>query len=265
MSGLTSATATATAPAKFHQNAMSPADREQMILEHLPQVRLIARRIRDQVPGLMSLDDMISNGTVGLISAIDRFDPTQGVKLRTFAEFKIRGAILDSLREQDVTPRRQRQRARTIREATGKVENRLQANAPLEEVAEQIGISLNEYHAWSLDSRRPTFEPLDTVVSDGEGSRMARQIAATGFETQPGKAIEVAQLRRVLADAIARMPRQERTVLSLMFHEDLSLREISRVLGLHESRVSQIKMQALGRMKELVEETWPRRGSSAKK
>lgn len=235
-----------------------------MILQHLPQVRLIARRIREQVPSLMSLEDMVSNGTVGLIAAIDRFNPEQGVKLCTYAEFKIRGAILDSMREQDVTPRRQRVRARVIREATGKVENRIQASAPHEAVADQIGISLSEFHEWTRESRRPTFEPIDTFVADGDGGSMSRQIAASGPESRPGQQLEVEQLRAVLTSAILRMPRQERLVLSLMFHEDLSLREIARILEVHESRVSQIKMQALARMRAMVEETWPRKGGIAK-
>ncbi len=262
MSGHTSAAAVATA--RTHHNYLSAAEREHMILEHMSQVRLIARRVHEQVAGLLSFEDLVSSGTLGLIAAIDRFDPAQGVKLRTFAEFKIRGAILDTLRELDWAPRRQRRRARAILEATGQVENRLQTTATVEDIASEMGISITECHDWLRDTRRLSFEPLDTVAPDSDGAMSPRQIAATGAETQPGRQIENEQLREVLAGAISRMPRQERIVLSLMFHEDLSLREIARVMGLHESRVSQIKSQALGRMKDLVEQNWPKKGSSTR-
>lgn len=251
-----------------HANApvpgITPAEREGLILEHLSQVRLIARRIHEQVPGLVSLEDMVSSGTVGLIAAIDRFDAGQGVKLRTYAEFKIRGAILDSLRELDWAPRSRRQRARALVAATESAERRLHSTASVEDVAREMGLTIEQCHQWMRDTRQITFEPLDSVSAEQDGSVTTKQIAATGPDTEPERNIETEQLRAVLAEAIARMPGQERIVLSLIYHEDLSLREIARVMGVHESRISQVKAQALKRMRELVEENWPRRGGAAK-
>src|SRR6516162_7534008 len=128
-------------------------DRERLILEHLPQVRLIARRIQERLPENISLDDLISTGVLGLISAIDNFDPAHGVKLRTYAEYKIRGAILDSLRGLDWAPRQRRRQAKQIEAAIGVAEQKLQRCPTEEEVAEQLKISIDEYHEWLVEIR----------------------------------------------------------------------------------------------------------------
>ncbi len=236
------------------------SDRDRLILEHLSQVKLIARRISDRLPGLVSLEDLVSAGTVGLISAIDRFDESQGVKLKTYAEFKIKGAILDSLRSLDWAPRSQRRRARALQSATAEVEQRLNSRAPVEEVALELGISVAECQDWMRDTRSLSFESLDASTVDDEGVMLGRQVAA-GAEVLPSRFIEEQELRDMLAEAIRHMPRQERLVLSLVFHEELSLREISRIMGLHESRISQIKVRALERMRELMENQWPKKGA----
>src|SRR5579871_1526317 len=120
--------------------------REQLILEHLPQVRLIARRIQERLPENISLEDLVSTGVIGLISAIDNFDPTHNVKLKTYAEYKIRGAILDSLRNLDWAPRQKRRRAKQIEAAISRAEQRLQRTPTEEEIAQQMEVSLEEYH-----------------------------------------------------------------------------------------------------------------------
>lgn len=235
-------------------------DREQTILEHLPQVRLIARRIFDRLPGNVSLDDLVSAGTVGLISAIDRYDASVGVKLRTYAEYKIRGAILDSLREMDWAPRRQRRRARQIQEATAIVEQRVHRTATSGEVASELGISAEECHEWMADARTLNVVQLDTTTSDDDGREMVRQIADPS-DNLPCREIERSELQKLLAQSLERMPLPERTVLSLYYHEGLNLREISRVMELHESRISQLKIQALARLRIVIEKQWPQRGT----
>src|SRR6266478_1864435 len=121
---------------------ISAEERERLIMEHLPQVRLIARRIHERLPESVSLDDLISTGVVGLISAIDHFDPSHNVKLKTYAEYKIRGAILDSLRGLDWAPRQQRKRAKQIEAAIVAAEHRLHRTASEEEIAAELGLSL---------------------------------------------------------------------------------------------------------------------------
>ncbi len=118
--------------------ALPAEERERVILEHLPQVRLIARRIHERLPECVSMEDLVSTGVVGLISAIDRFDPTQNVKLKTYAEYKIRGAILDSLRGLDWAPRQQRRRSKQIEQAINAVEQRLKRSPSEEDIAAEL-------------------------------------------------------------------------------------------------------------------------------
>src|SRR5579864_3921019 len=126
-------------------------ERERLILEHLPQVRLIARRIQERLPENISLEDLISTGVVGLISAIDNFDPSHNVKLKTYAEYKIRGAILDSLRGLDWAPRQKRRKAKQIEAAITAAEQRLQRSPVEEEIAAELEVSLEEYHQWLVE------------------------------------------------------------------------------------------------------------------
>ena len=129
------------------------AEREQLILDHLPQVRLIARKIHERLPESVNLDDLISTGIVGLISAIDNFDPAHNVKLKTYAEYKIRGAILDSLRGLDWAPRQQRKRSKMIEAAIASAEQKLH-RAPTEpEIALELNLTISEYHEWLVEIR----------------------------------------------------------------------------------------------------------------
>src|SRR5579885_2159960 len=133
--------------------ASSGAERERLIMEHLPQVRLIARRIHERLPETVNFEDLVSSGIVGLISAIDRFDPKHNVKLKTYAEYKIRGAILDSLRGLDWAPRQQRKRTKQIEAAIFAVEQRVRRAPTEDEIAQELGLTLEEYHDWLVDVR----------------------------------------------------------------------------------------------------------------
>src|SRR3982751_3766312 len=127
-------------------------ERERLILEHLPQVRLIARRIQERLPESVSLDDLISTGIVGLISAIDNFDPSHNVKLKTYAEYKIRGAILDSLRGLDWAPRQKRKRSKQIEAAIAAAEQKVSRTPTEDEVAAELQVSTDEYHEWLVET-----------------------------------------------------------------------------------------------------------------
>jgi len=231
-------------------------ERDQLILEHLPQVRLIARRIHERLPESVNIDDLISTGTLGLIAAIDRFDPTHNVKLKTYAEYKIRGAILDSLRGLDWAPRQQRKRSKQIEAAMAAIEQREQRAATEDEIARELDLRLEEYHEWLVDIRGVNIGSLESATPDGDGHSLLKYIS-DDEENWPSRIVEKSELQRLLAEAIEKMPRTERVVVSLYYHEELTLREISKIVELHESRVSQLKSQAILRLRAYIEKRWP--------
>jgi RNA polymerase sigma factor for flagellar operon FliA len=233
-------------------------ERERLILEHLPQVRLIARRIHERLPESVSLEDLISTGVVGLISAIDHFDASHNVKLRTYAEYKIRGAILDSLRGLDWAPRQQRKKSKQIEAAMAAVEQRVQRTATEDEIANELSLTMEEYHEWLVDVRGVNLGSLESSSSEEPGRDLLKYIS-DNEENWPSRLLERSELESLLAKAIDRMPQVERTVLSLYYHEELTLREISKVVKLHESRVSQLKSQAILRLRSYIEKRWPQR------
>ncbi|MGE5645476.1 MAG: FliA/WhiG family RNA polymerase sigma factor [Acidobacteriota bacterium] len=231
------------------------AERERLILEHLPQVRLIARRIHDRLPGSVSLDDLISTGIVGLISAIDHFDPSLNVKLKTYAEYKIRGAILDSLRGLDWAPRQKRKKAKQIEAAIAEAEQRLQRAPSEEEIAGELKITIDEFHGWLVEIHGLDLGSLESAPEDG--GRDLLKYVSDDEEKWPSRIVERKELERLLAGAIERMPAIERTVLSLYYREELTLREIARIVDLHESRISQLKTQAILRLRGYIRQRWP--------
>ena len=231
------------------------AERERLILEHLPQVRLIARRIQERLPESVTLEDLISTGVLGLIAAIDNFDPTHNVKLKTYAEYKIRGAILDSLRGLDWAPRQKRRRAKQIESAISAAEQRLHRSPTEEEVAAQLEISVDEYHEWLVEIRGLNIGSLEGAP--GEPGKDVLSYVPDSTDNLPSALLERSELQRILAHEIDGIPEMERTVLSLYYKEELTLREIAQVVNLHESRISQLKTQAILRLRTRLSEQWP--------
>lgn len=236
---------------------LSAEDRERLILDHLPQVRLIARRIHDRLPESVSLDDLVSTGIVGLIGAIDRFDSSHNVKLKTYAEYKIRGAILDSLRGLDWAPRQQRKRAKLIEAAIASAEQRLHRTPSEEEIARELGIDMAEYHEWLVEIRGLNIGSLESAPPDEDNNRDLLRFISGDEEEWPSRQLERAELQRLLAATIAKMPEIEKTVLGLYYYEEMTLREISKIVRLHESRISQLKSQAVLRLRAAMQKHWP--------
>jgi len=246
------------APYRQYQRAnLSSEERDQLILDHLPQVRLIARRIHDRLPESVSLDDLVSTGIVGLISAIDRFDAAHNVKLKTYAEYKIRGAILDSLRGLDWAPRQQRKRSKLIEAAISRAEQRLHRTPTEDEIARELNLKMEEYHEWLVEIRGLNIGSLESAPPDEDNSRDLLRFISGDEEQWPSRLLERSELQRLLAGSIAAMPAVERTVLSLYYYEEMTLREIARIIGLHESRISQLKSQAILRLRASMEKQWP--------
>jgi RNA polymerase sigma factor FliA len=236
---------------------LSATERERLILEHLPQVRLIARRLHERLPESVSLDDLISTGTIGLIGAIDHFDPSLNVKLKTYAEYKIRGAMLDGLRGLDWAPRTQRRRSKQIEAAISRLEQQWLRSPSEDEIAHGLNLSLEEYHEWLVEIRGLNLGTLESASSDDENSRDLLRYLSGDEEEWPSRLLERSELQSLLAEAITRMPDTEKTVLNLYYFEELTLREISKIVHLHESRISQLKTQAILRLRTYMERRWP--------
>ena len=241
---------------------MTAQERDALIVEHLPQVRIIARRIHERLPDNVGIDDLISNGTIGLISAIDNFDNSQNVKLKTYAEYRIRGAILDGLRTLDWAPRQKRRMGKQIESAIAAAQQRLGRAPAEEEIAAQLGISLEEYREWVVDTEGLQVADLE-VAGAGEDGFSLLKFAATDASQSPAELLQRAELERVIASAIENMPKAERTVLSLYYFEEMNLREIAEIMNLHLSRISQLKTQAILRLRSVMGKRWP--GSSGAK
>jgi RNA polymerase sigma factor FliA len=242
-----------------YQSGPLPAeDRERLILEHLPQVRLIARRIHDRLPESVSLEDLISTGVVGLISAIDRFDASHNVKLKTYAEYKIRGAILDSLRGLDWAPRQQRKRAKQIEAAISSAEQRLHRTPNEEEIANELHLSIEDYHGWLIEVRGLNLGSLESAAPpDQDNPRDLLRFISGEEHDWPSHLLERSELEGLLAASISKMPDMEKTVLSLYYFEEMTLREIAKIVRLHESRISQLKSQAILRLRSYMVKRWP--------
>jgi RNA polymerase sigma factor for flagellar operon FliA len=192
-----------------------------------------------------------------LIDAVDHFDPTLNVKLKTYAEHKIRGAILDSLRSLDWAPRNKRRKAKLIDSAIYAAEKKHKRNPMEEEVAEQLGVSIEEYRQWLVEIRGINLAPIEQAGNgDSEGTDILRFVSDSEDEW-PSHQFERSELKRLVAQTIEKLPEVERTIITLYYHRELTLREIARVVSLHETRVSQLKSQAILRMRAAVRAKWP--------
>ena len=241
---------------KTRSEAPCADERERLILEHLPQVRLIARRIHGRLPENVSLEDLVSAGIVGLIAAIDGYDPTHQVKLKTYAEHKIRGAILDTLRNLDWAPRQRRKKAKQIEFAIAKAEQRLHCTPGEDEIAAEMGLDLEEYHQCLVEVQGLNLGSLEYSSEDGEGQGLLEYIS-DNQDLLPSRLLEKSELQKLLAESIRKMPAMERTVLGLYFTEELTLREIAKIVDLHESRISHLKSQAILRLRADMQKVWP--------
>ncbi len=234
------------------------AERERLILDGLPQVKLIASRIHEKLPQTVSIEDLIGAGIVGLIQAIDNFDPSLNVKLKTYAEYKIRGAILDSLRDLDWAPRNKRRKAKLIEAGILMAEKKLGRTPVEEEIAAELGLTLEEYHEWLVEVRAVNLARLEYAASTSDGEAVsALQFLSDDEEQWPSNLLERAELEKLISTVLERMPRLERTILTLYYYEDLTLRQIADVVKLHETRVSQLKSQAILRLRSYLRARWP--------
>ena len=225
----------------------SPALREKIILEYAPLVKLVAGRLSMYLGYNVEYDDLVGYGVFGLIDAIDKFDATKDVKFETYASLRIRGSILDQIRKMDWIPRTVRQRQKQISAAIAEIEASTGRSATDEEVAVALGISTDEYDQWQSQMKVTNLVSLDDFVE--QGSDVADNRGLSSQLERPEEHIEKEELKKVLAESLKLLTEKERTVILLYYYEDMTLKEISDVLEVSESRVSQLHTKALSKMK----------------
>jgi RNA polymerase sigma factor for flagellar operon FliA len=220
-------------------------DRDSLIESHLPQVKFLAERLAAKLPPSVELNDLVGAGMLGLLDAVDKFDPSKGVMFKTYAEMRVRGAILDSLRDLDWAPRSMRRRARQVEAAYAMVERKT-GFATEEDVAAVLNLSLSDFQKLLQDLRGLTITGLDTA--DDDDNAAAPHLPVDPSPT-PAVRFESDELRECLTRAIDRLPTRERQVIALYYVEELTMKEIGAVLGVTESRVSQVHTQAVLRLR----------------
>ena len=219
-----------------------------ILMEHLPAVRYLARRIHERLPQHVELDDLVSAGVVGLIDAFSKFDHTKKVQFKSYAQFRIRGAILDSLRTLDWSPRELRRKGRAVEEAIRAVTQRV-GRAPAEqEIANEMELTLAEYQLLLGDLKGLEIGSLHIERSEDSGDEELAYIPGSP-EDDPLFRCMKGEMRQRLADAIGELPEKERMVLTLYYYEELTMKEIGLTLGVVESRVSQIHSSAVLRLR----------------
>jgi RNA polymerase sigma factor for flagellar operon FliA len=227
--------------------------RDRLILTYAPLVKYVAGRLGSGLPAHVDENDLVSYGLLGLIGAIERFDPDRDIKFETYAIARIKGSIIDELRAMDWVPRSVRSRARDIERAIAELERKLHRAPSDEEIAEKLGVSTDDLNGSLTEIGRSSIAALDelwTISSGGGGDQVA--LIDTIEDTQgPEPQSELAQteLKEALGEAIARLPEREKLVVTLYYYEELTLREIGEVLGVTESRVSQLHTKAILRLK----------------
>jgi len=223
-------------------------DRDQLLLAHLPMVRYLARRIHERLPQHVELDDLISAGVVGLIDAFSKFDHTKQVQFKSYAQFRIRGAILDSLRTLDWSPRELRRKGRAVEEAIRSVTHKL-GRVPAEpEIAREMDMGLSEYQQLLGELKGLEIGSLQMQRSEDSGDEELAYIPGSPDEDPLFRCLQ-GEMKQRLTDAIEELPEKERMVLTLYYYEELTMKEIGLTLGVVESRVSQIHSSAVVRLR----------------
>ncbi len=232
----------------------SPADltrRNELILEYLPLVKFIAHRIAGRLPSHIEVNDLIESGVIGLIDALEKFDRSQETQFKTYAEFRIRGAILDDLRALDWVPRSIRQKATRLEKAYAELEQKLGRTATDSEMMACLGCNAAEFDELVAEARGSALISLDELRGGGEEGFESNLLECLTDADHPSltQNLTLEQIYRSVADTIDLMPEKERLVIALYYYEELTMKEIGEVLSVTESRVSQIHTRAILRLR----------------
>lgn len=224
--------------------------KDKLIMEYAPLIKFIAQKIAVRLPSHIELDDLISSGVIGLMDAIEKYDPQRDNKFKTYAEFRIRGAILDELRAQDWVPRSVRDKAKLLDRTIVQLESELGRSPADEEVAERLQVSMEEFYDLVNQVRPVSVLSIDEASTFSNVDKMSiLNILESCKLNNPFNQLKLKSVKSVVTKAIEDLPERQRLVLSLYYYEDLNLKEIGKILRVTESRVSQLHAQAITRLR----------------
>ena len=229
-----------------YRKKRSPELREKIIIEYAGLVKVVAGRLSIYLGYNVEYDDLVGYGTFGLIDAIDKYDFDKGVKFETYASVRIRGAILDQIRKMDWIPRTLRQKQKKVDAAYKKIEMETGRPATDEEIARELEITVDELDDWQSQTKVSNLISLDDYMEQGETKV---EIASSEDYVQPEKVVEQQALKQILIDALELLTEKEKKVIVFYYYEDLTLKEISSILEVTESRVSQLHTKALQKLR----------------
>ncbi|HZU09688.1 MAG TPA: FliA/WhiG family RNA polymerase sigma factor [Pseudacidobacterium sp.] len=238
-------------PVRDGNAARFTPEQERMMLEHLPVVRYIARRIHERLPQHVEMEELVSAGVLGLMDAFQKFDPAKKVQFRSYAQFRIRGAILDSLRTLDWSPRELRRKGRAVEQAIRVLTARLGRTPSENEIAAELGMELGDYHQLLGELKGLEIGTLHMERSEDSGEEELAYVPNRQEDDPLFRCLE-GELRERLAEAIRKLPERERLVMTLYYYEEMTMKEIGLTLGVVESRVSQIHASAVLRLRAML-------------
>ena len=226
-------------------------ERGKLILHYAPLIRYVAGRLAMRLPPHISIDDLISSGVMGLIDAIEKFDPTKKIRFKTYAEFRIRGAMLDELRSLDWVPRSIRKKSTELAKTYQRLEKEFGRPAEDREVAEAMGLSMEKFYKLLDKTKNITFLDIDMIrrKMPEKNNKDPFELVAGDSETDPSIILNKNEVKRILAEAIIALPEKEKLVVSLYYYEALTMREIGEIMGYTESRISQMHTKAMLRLR----------------
>ena len=226
-------------------------NREEVIKQYSPMIKYVANRIAMRLPPHIEVDDLISVGVLGLMDAITKYDSSRGAKFKTYAEFRVRGAILDELRSMDWVPRSIRQKASKVDKVVQGLQVKLRRTPEDDEVAKEMGLSLDQFHETLNETKSiPIFSLEDLGIAKESGDQQSLLDCLAGkADADPQTQVRLVELKEIIAKAIDALPEKERLMVSLYYYEELTMKEIGAVLDITESRVSQIHSKAVYRLR----------------
>ncbi|MCX5891613.1 MAG: FliA/WhiG family RNA polymerase sigma factor [Deltaproteobacteria bacterium] len=237
---------------------VDPVWQEQMVLQYAPLIRYIAARLALRLPSHISQEDLISSGIIGLIDAIRKYDRSKNIDFKTYAEFRVKGAMLDELRSLDWIPRSVRKKTHHIENAYAQLQKTLGRPAEAEEVAELLGLELEDFYQLLDETKGVSVVALENGDRKGAGSRGSDRDLSEILQDEKLRdslqTVHLAELREVVLKAIEALPDKEKLLISLYYYEELTMKEIGQIMGYTESRISQLHTQAMYRLRHKLRE-----------